>query len=134
MMGQKPFRRRPGWTKVPPIKIVIPHRHEASETEIEDCPGRRGYSWPATLAHRCCCCLDIAIQMAHPATYTIALHSLDLLSTRPLIEQIRKINPHTHRMRNRHIEARINFHQVGVADSVAPKLHLRVAFQADFPH
>src|SRR2546426_7373625 len=94
MMGKEPFRRRPGWTKVSPIKIVIPHRHEASETEIEDCPGRRGYSWPATLAHRCCCCLDIAIQMAHPATYSIALHSLDLLSIRPLIEQIRKINPH----------------------------------------
>src|SRR5712691_9198842 len=132
--GQKPFRRHPGWTKVPPINVVILHRHKERETEIEDCSGWGRYSRPAALPYHCCYCPYIAVQMAHPATCTIALHSIDPLSTRPLIEQIREINPCAHSMGDRHIEARINFHQVGFPDSVAPKLHLRVAFQADFPH
>src|SRR6266481_1007022 len=134
MVGQKPFRRCPGWTRVPPINVVILHRHEERETEIEDGPGWGGYSRPAMLPYRRCCCLDIALQMAHPATCTIALHALDLLSTRPSIEQIRKINPRIHSMCDRQIETRINFHQVGFSHSVAPKLHLSVAFQADFTH
>src|SRR5258707_7493122 len=126
MVGQKPFRRCPGWTRVPPINVVILHRHEERETEIEDGPGWGGHSRPAALPHRCFCCLDIALQMAHPATYTIALHALEPVLVRPSIEQIRKINPRAHRMRDRHIEARINFHQVWLSHSVAPKLYLSI--------
>src|SRR6266568_484593 len=129
MMGKKTSHRRPNWTKVPPINVVIAHRHEERETEIEECPGWRGDFRPSTLVYCCCCCPDIPIQMAHPATCPIALHSHHWLSTRPLIEQIRKINSCTHSMGDRHIEARINFHQVGFPDSIAPKLYLRVAFQ-----
>src|SRR6266702_3637490 len=128
-MGKKSFRRRPGGQRVPPINVVILHGKEERETEIENCPGWRGHSRPAMLPYRCYCCPYIALQMAHPAPCPVALHSLELLSTRPLIEQRRKINPRMHSMRNRQIEARINFHQVGFPDSVAPKFHLRVAFQ-----
>src|SRR5260370_35928076 len=134
MVGQKPLRRCPGRKRVPPINIVILHRHEERETEIEDRPGWGGYSRPATLPYRHHCCPYIAFQMAHPATCTIALHSINLLSTRPLIEQIRKINPCIHSMCDRQIKARINFHQVGFPDGVPPKLHLSVALQTYFAH
>src|SRR5258708_3446435 len=134
MVSKKSFRRRPGRARILPVNVVIAHRHEEAETEVEDGSGCGGDARPPTLSYRGGGGSYITVQMAHPATCRIALHSLKRLSTRPLIEQIGKIHPRTHRMGDRHIEARIDLHQVGFPHRVAPELHLRVAFQPYFAH
>src|SRR5947208_886691 len=97
----------PGRAGVFPIEVVIAGRHEERRAEIEDGPGRRGHTWPASLPQRCHCCAYIALQVAHASPYTIAIDAVDRLATGPLVEHVGEINSGTHCNLNAQIEARI---------------------------
>src|ERR1700730_11436237 len=86
---------RPYWKRISPIQIVIPHRCEERNTEIEQCLGWRAYSWSTTLEYRGYCCGEISHEVAHPATDTIAIYHINAHSTCPLIEKIREVDSGT---------------------------------------
>src|SRR5260221_8602886 len=134
MTCKKTLRRRPGRAGILPVEVVITGRHEERRAEIEDGLGRGGHAWPASLPQRCYRGAYVSIQVAHPAPHAIAFDAVDGLAAGPLVEQVGEINPGTYRRLDRGVKTRIDLHQVGLTNAIAPELHLEVAFQADLAH
>ncbi len=72
--------------------------------------------------------------MAHPASDAVARDRVDGTTTRPLIQQIRKVDAGAHRDLDGGGQAGVDLHQVGHARAVASELHLRVSLQVDFAY
>src|SRR5579883_769834 len=120
--------------RIAAIEIVISHWDQERSAKGTNSLGRRYNTWPAMLNDGCCCGCNVTPQVTHLIAYPIALYVLDAISCGPLIEEIGKIDPGSHRKLNTSRQTWINLHQVRLSRAVAPELHQRVTFQVDLTH